>query len=99
MYGEYKRNWCTDNACWNPAVHENYPEHQRHLKNARQGTSEVTYVNQYGDRFGKNDQGQVSTFRYRHNDVAYSMTYDSQGEVKSIAGSNGWTWTRKEDAN
>lgn len=94
MYGEYKRNWSTDEACWNPAVHENYPEFKRSQKRKDKRTGDVAYVNKYGDRYIKDAAGRVTVFRYRHSDTTYSMTYGDDGEVSSISSSIGWAWTR-----
>ncbi|HEY9786132.1 MAG TPA: hypothetical protein V6D17_12065, partial [Candidatus Obscuribacterales bacterium] len=93
MYSEYKRNWSTDEACWNPAVHENYPEYKKAMQE-RTRTSDVTYVNKLGDRFTKDLRGRITSFRYRHNDTTYCMSYDEQGQITSVSSSDGWTWTR-----
>ncbi|MBC7999600.1 MAG: hypothetical protein IAF58_16735 [Leptolyngbya sp.] len=98
MYGEYKRNWATDEVWMNPAVHENYPEWKKARDRRKKfNPSEVTFLNQFGDRFSKDGNGRVSTFRYRDVDTSYSISYDSRGDVSSISSSHGWTWSRVED--
>ncbi|MCC6979566.1 MAG: hypothetical protein IT343_14705 [Candidatus Melainabacteria bacterium] len=95
MYGEYKRNWSTDEVWMNPAVHENYPEWKKARDRRKKfKPSEVTFLNQHGDRFSKDGDGKVTLFRYRDIETLYSISYDERGDVSSISSSAGWTWTR-----
>ncbi len=95
MYGEYKRNWSTDEVWMNPAVHENYPEWKKARDRRKKfKPSEVTFINQHGDRFSKDEEGRVTTFRYREVETSYSISYDERGDVSSISSTAGWTWTR-----
>ncbi len=99
MYGDYKEAWSTVDERMNSAVHENYPEWKKakDRRNKHQGPSNVTYVNQHGDRFTRDADGRVSTFRYRHCDTTYSMSYDDDNNVVSVSSSSGWTWTKMDD--
>lgn len=51
-------------------------------------------VNLYGDTFSRDAIGRVTFYRYRHNDVAYSVTYGADGDVAIVDSSSGWSWTR-----
>jgi hypothetical protein len=99
MYGDYKEHWSMVDAKMNSAVHENYPEWKKAKERRMTGLmpATVTYVNEYGDRFTRDDDGRVSTFRYRHCDTTYSMTYDDDNKTVSISSSTGWTWTKMDD--
>jgi len=75
MYAEYKRNWSTDEVWMNPAVHENYPEWKKARDRRKKfKPSEVTFLNQHGDRFSKDDEGRVTLFRYRDIEALYSIS-------------------------
>lgn len=98
MYGDYKEAWSMVDERMNSAVHENYPEWKKSRdRRHKQGASNVTYVNQNGDRFTRDAEGRVSTFRYRHCDTTYSMTYDDDNNVVSVSSSTGWTWTKMDN--
>ncbi len=99
MYGDYKEHWSMVDERMNSAVHENYPEWRKAKDRRSKHTApcNVTYVNQNGDRFTRDADGRVSTFRYRHCDTTYSMTYDDDNNVVSISSSSGWTWTKMDD--
>ncbi len=100
MYGDYKEHWSMVDERMNSAVHENYPEWKkaRDRRSRSLTQSNVTYVNQHGDRFTRDADGRVSTFRYRHCDTTYSMSYDDDNNVVSVSSSSGWTWTKMDDA-
>jgi hypothetical protein len=99
MYGDYKEHWSMVDERMNSAVHENYPEWKK-SKDRRSKTltqTNVTYVNQHGDRFTRDAEQRVATFRYRHCDTTYSMSYDDDNNVVSVSSSSGWTWTKMDD--
>lgn len=98
MYGDYKEHWSMVDERMNSAVHENYPEWKKSKdRRNKLAPSNVTYVNQHGDRFTRDADGRVSTFRYRHCDTTYSMSYDDDNNVVSVSSSSGWTWTKMDD--
>lgn len=98
MYGDYKEAWSMVDERMNSAVHENYPEWKKARdRRNKQAASNVTYVNQHGDRFTRDADGRVATFRYRHCDTSFSMTYDDDNNVVSVSSSSGWTWTKMDD--
>jgi hypothetical protein len=98
MYGDYKEAWSMVDERMNSAVHENYPEWKKSRdRRHKQGASNVTYVNQHGDRFTRDGDARVATFRYRHCDTTYSMTYDDDNNVVSVSSSSGWTWTKMDN--
>ncbi len=98
MYGDYKEAWSMVDERMNSAVHENYPEWKKARdRRNKLAPSNVTYVNQQGDRFTRDSDGRVATFRYRHCDTTFSMTYDDDNNVISVSSSSGWTWTKMDD--
>jgi gamma-glutamyltranspeptidase len=98
MYGDYKEAWSMVDERMNSAVHENYPEWKKSRdRRNKQAPSNVTYVNQHGDRFTRDAEGRVATFRYRHCDTTYSVTYDDDNNVVSVSSSSGWTWTKMDN--
>ena len=55
---------------------------------------ETSRVNTHGDRYKKNELGQITSFRYGHSDILFTFNYAADGNVADIDSSSGWSWTR-----
>jgi hypothetical protein len=60
---------------------------------------EFGQVNRHGDTYRKNSAGQVTYFRYSHSGKSFSFGWDAKGNVCTIDSSDGWSWTRAQDAH
>ena len=60
---------------------------------------ELSRKNGFGDTYRQNKLGQVTHYKYRHNDKSFSFGYDATGNVNMINSSDGWSWTRIRQPN
>jgi len=60
---------------------------------------ELSRKNRYGDSYRQNKLGQVTHYKYSHNDKSFSFGYDAAGQVDAINSSDGWSWTRVQQPN
>lgn len=98
MYGNVRRDSTDKSNGWTKSDKANKSNRSdtqsRKSRHTKMNTQEVTYVNKSGDKYLKNNQGQITSFKYRHTNTTYSIGYSRDGSIDSINSSDGWTWTK-----
>lgn len=84
MYAHHKENRHAGVQTWSRAKSQQ-PSKQ---------LSERWRKNSLTDSFSRNEQGKISSYRYRSTDATFSISYDTEGGVASICSSDGRVWSR-----
>ena len=59
----------------------------------------TTRVNTHGDRYKKDERGNITSFKFAHSDVLFTFEYDKEGHLSDIESSAGWSWTKMHTDN
>lgn len=104
MYGNVKKEPTEQSNGWSKSDKSDRSDRssrtvtQRKSRHTKMNTQEVTYVNKTGDKYLKNNLGQITSYRYRHTNTTYSIGYGGDGSVERINSSDGWTWTKVQSS-
>jgi hypothetical protein len=59
----------------------------------------TTRANTRGDRYKKNESGNITSFKFANSDFVFIFDYDQEGKVSEIESSAGWSWSKMNTPN
>jgi hypothetical protein len=54
----------------------------------------TTRANTRGDRYKKDEDGKITSFKFAHSDILFTFDYDKADQLSDMESSAGWSWTK-----
>lgn len=89
---EQTSNWMeSEESCYDCDAK---PQDRRRGRTITRKRHDKASANSFGDTVFRDQNGKITSFRYKAQGTYYSFEYDKDGKVSSINRSDGWLWRR-----